>query len=190
MTNRIDVYTKNIEPNDRIDEYVNKKVAKLEKFLNTIDETRIDLSHVKSARNAMDRYVAQITIRGKGIILRTEERAEDVFAAIDKAVDKMQRQISRFKGKHYRGRGDGTPASELGESFEEIIPEDVDETEPVIERRKQFNLVPMDELEAIEQMKLLGHENFFIFYNVNTNGINVLYTRRDGSYGLIEPKVV
>jgi putative sigma-54 modulation protein len=187
MTNRIDVYTKNIDTNDRIDEYVNKKVVKLEKFLNTIDETRIDLSHVKSARSSEDRYVAQITIRGKGVMLRTEERAEDIFAAIDKSIDKMQRQITRYKGKHFRGRGDGTPASGIMEDFpSEVIDE---ETEPMIVRRKQFNLAPMDELEAIEQMKLLGHENFFIFYNINTNGINVLYKRRDNSFGLIEPKI-
>lgn len=188
MTNRIDVYTKNIEANDRIDEYVNKKVVKLEKFLNTIDETRIDLSHVKSARNANDRYVCQMTIRGKGVLLRTEERAEDIFTSIDKSLEKMQRQISRYKGKHFKGRGDGTPASGVMEDF---LPEPIeeDELEPEIVRRKQFNLVPMDELEAIEQMKLLGHENFFVFYNVDTNGINVLYKRRDDTYGLIEPKV-
>ena len=67
----------------------------------------------------------------------------------------------------------------------------IDEVEeiPVIARRKSFTMTPMDELEAVEQMKLLGHENFFVFYNANTNAINVLYTRRDGSYGLIEPKV-
>ena len=63
------------------------------------------------------------------------------------------------------------------------------EEEPVIARRKQFTLIPMDENEAIEQMKLLGHEDFFVFYNVNTNAINVLYHRRDGSYGLIEPQL-
>ena len=187
MTNRIDVYTKNIEASDRIDEYVNKKAVKLEKFLNTIDDTRIDLSYVKSARNANDRYVCQITIRGKGVLLRSEERAEDIFASIDKSLDKMQRQISRFKGKHYKGRGDGTPASGIIEDFMEEPVEE--ESEPVIARKKQFDLVPMDELEAIEQMKLLGHENFFVFYNINTNGINILYKRRDDSYGLIEPKV-
>lgn len=64
-----------------------------------------------------------------------------------------------------------------------------EEPTPIIARRKEFTLVPMDELEAIEQMKLLGHENFFVFYNVNTNAINILYTRRDGTYGLIEPKL-
>jgi putative sigma-54 modulation protein len=187
MANRIDVYTKNIEPNDRIDDYVNKKVAKLEKFLSTIDDTRIDLSHNKSARSAVDRYVAQITIRGKGVLLRSEERAEDIFAAIDKSVDKMQRQIKRFKGKHFRGRGDGTPASAIIEDFEDVLEDD--EIDTSIVRRKQFNLVPMDELEAIEQMKLLGHENFFIFYNVDSNSINILYKRRDDTYGLIDPKI-
>ena len=60
---------------------------------------------------------------------------------------------------------------------------------PVIARRKVFTLTPMDELEAVEQMKLLGHDNFFVFYNANTNQINVLYRRRDGQYGLIEPKI-
>ncbi len=149
--------------------------------------TRVELAYLKSARSASDRQVAQITLRGKGFILRSEERADDLFTAIDAAVDKMQRQISRYKGKRQHGRGDGTPASEVA------VPIDGDSEEgealPLIARRKVFTMVPMDELEAVEQMKLLGHENFFVFYNVNSNAINVLYTRRDGSYGLIEPKI-
>ncbi len=129
--------------------------------------------------------MAQITVRGKGFILRSEERADDIFAAMDTAVEKMQRQIERYKGKHYKGRGDGKSAAEVVE----VVPpeEDTGEIGPIIARRKTFRLQPMSELEAIEQMLLLGHENFFIFYNVNTNSINVLYHRRDGSYGLIEP---
>jgi putative sigma-54 modulation protein len=67
--------------------------------------------------------------------------------------------------------------------------EESGELGPVIARRKRFVLVPMDEMEALDQMGLLGHENFFVFYNVNTNGINILYRRRDGTYGLIEPEV-
>jgi putative sigma-54 modulation protein len=66
---------------------------------------------------------------------------------------------------------------------------DEGETLPMIVRRKAFNLVPMDEMEALEQMMQLGHENFFVFYNADTNSINVLYRRRDGSYGLIDPKL-
>ncbi len=186
MDLKIDIFTRNMDVNDRLQEYVEKKVSKIGRVLTGVEETRVDLAYIKSARNSSDRQVAQITIRGKGFILRTEERADDIFAAIDESVEKMQRQISRYKGKKERGRGDGTPASavapepEIVEEFEEA---------PYIARRKSFTLVPMNELEAIEHMKLLGHENFFVFYNANTNTINVLYTRRDGTYGLIEPNV-
>ncbi len=186
MALSIELYGRNIEITERIRDYVEKKVSKLDRFLNNIEETRVDLAHVKSARSASDRQVAQITIRGRGFILRAEERADDIFAAIDAALDKMQRQIERYKGKRQRGRGDGVSAAEVVAATSEIEEE---ETAPVIARRKDFTLTPMDEAEAIEQMTLLGHENFFIFYNANTSAINVLYRRRDGSYGLIEPKL-
>jgi putative sigma-54 modulation protein len=186
MANNVDIFAKNLKVTDRLEEYVNKKITKLYRYLNDIEETRVDLSYVKSARNASDRQVAQITIRGRGYILRTEERADDIFAAIDESVEKMQRQIARLKGKRQRGRGDGTPLSEIAAELPEL--EDVEEV-PEIARRKTFTLVPMDELEAVEQMKLLGHENFFVFYNMNNKNINVLYRRRDGSYGIIEPKI-
>ena len=145
----------------------------------------MDLAYVKSARSSTDRQVAQITVRGKGFILRSEERADDIFAAMDTAVEKMQRQIERYKGKHYKGRGDGKSAAEVVEAVP--LEEETGETGPIIARRKTFHLQPMSEMEAIEQMLLLGHENFFIFFNVNSKSINVLYHRRDGSYGLIEP---
>jgi putative sigma-54 modulation protein len=185
MNAKVEIIGKNMEVTDRIEEYINKKIAKLDRFLTNLDEVRIDLGFIKSARSAADRQVAQITIRGKGYILRTEERADDLFTAFDAAMEKMQRQIERFKGKRYHGRGDGKSTAELTE--EPVI---VDETEqPLIVKRKSFHLVPMDEIEAIEQMKLLGHEDFFVFYNASTNTINVLYHRRDGSYGLITPEV-
>jgi putative sigma-54 modulation protein len=187
MALEVAIFPKNIELTDRINEYVSKKIAKLDRFLSDIDETRVDLSYLKSARNPSDRQIAQITIRGRGYILRTEERSEDIFSAIDAALDKMQRKIERFKGKRGRGRGDGTPTAEV--SPEPVIGLDEVSEAPVIARRKTFSLVPMDEMEAIEQMSLLGHENFFVFFNVGTNSINILYHRRDGSYGLIEPKL-
>lgn len=171
---------------DRISEYVNKKISKLDRYLSDIEETRVDLDYQKSARNPSDRQVAQITIRGRGYILRTEERSDDIFAAVDLALDKMQRKIERLKGKRTRGRGDGTPTSEVASVEVETGEENLEE-QPVIARHKTFNLVPMDEMEAIEQMIRLGHENFFVFYNANTNSVNVLYRRRDGTYGLIEP---
>jgi putative sigma-54 modulation protein len=186
MSLEIDVYARNMDVTDRITDYIHKKAAKLDRHLGDIDETRVDLAYIKSARNAADRQVAQMTIRGRGFILRVEERADDIFAAIDLAFDKMDRQIERLKGKRSRGRGDGTPASEVAP---EIVEADETPQHPGIVRRKQFTLHPMDEQEALEQMVLLGHENFFIFYNANTNAINVLYHRRDGSYGLIDPIV-
>ena len=185
MALEVAIFPKNMDMTDRINEYVNKKILKLDRYLSDIEETRVDLDYQKSARNPSDRQVAQITIRGRGYILRTEERSDDIFAAVDLALEKMQRKIERFKGKRTRGRGDGTPTSEV--VTEVPIPADEGEEAPVLARRKTFSLVPMDELEAIEQMIRLGHENFFVFYNANTNSVNVLYRRRDGTYGLIEP---
>ena len=186
MDPKIEIFARNLEVTDRIKDYVTKKVSKLDRFLTNIEDTRIDLVFEKSARSAADRQVAQITLRGKGFILRTEERADDLFAAIDAAVEKMQRQIARLKGKREIGRGDGTPASEVARV--EIEP-DEDVLPATIVRRKQFTLVPMDEMEAMEQMALLGHENFFVFFNAATSKVNVLYRRRDGNYGLIEPEI-
>jgi putative sigma-54 modulation protein len=187
MAVKVDVFARNMEVTDRIHDYVEKKFSKLDRYLPDIEETRVDLAYVKSARSAADRQVAQVTLRGKGYILRSEERADDIYAAIDTVVEKLQRQIERFKGKRHRGRGDGASAADIAEASTE--PEEAEGEGPVIARRKQFTLVPMDEMEAIEQMTLLGHEDFFIFYNVQTNAINVLYHRRDGTYGLIEPKI-
>ncbi len=184
MTLEVDIYTRNLNLSERIEEYVNKKVGKLDRYLSSIDEARVDLAHSKSARNANDRYVAQITVRGRGFILRAEESADTIFTAIDMALDKMQRRIRRYKDKRYQGRRE--PRIEE-EAFAELPPEE--DEEPLIVRRKRFTLIPMDEQEAIEQMKLLGHDNFFIFYNANTNAVNVLYRRRDGAYGLIEPEI-
>ncbi len=183
MVQKMEINVKNTELTDRLKDYIEKKVPRLERLLPEIDTLKFNLSYAKSARNRVDREVVEITITGRGFILRTEESGADMLTAVDKAVDKMQRQIERFKGKRARGRGDGTPASEV------VVAEVVDETEQPskIVRRKTFTLVPMDEEEAIEQMALLGHEDFFIFHNANTNTINVLYKRKDGDYGLIEP---
>ena len=182
MALEIGIYTKDLELTDRIQDYATKKVGKLERFLSDIGECRVDLSYAKTARNATDRFIAQITIRGKGFILRSEERSDNIFAAIDATVDKMTRQINRFKGKHWRKRV-GEPEIVTPETVEEIE-EDVTH---LIVRRKTFNLEPMHEEEALEQLILLGHDAFFVFYNVATERVNVLYRRRDGSYGLIDP---
>lgn len=183
----VDITVRNMELTDRVHDYVVKKVSKLDRYLNGIEEARVDLAQAKSARSATDRQVAQITVRGKGFILRAEERSDNIYSAIDTALDKIQRRIYRYKGKRYRGRYDVPEFEEPSIDLEEL--EEEVEVIPVIARRKKFSLVPMDEMEAIEQMELLGHENFFIFFNGNSNSINVLYKRRDGTYGLIEPEV-
>ena len=187
MTQKIETVARNMRLTDNIRDYVEKKAAKLERFLQEIDEIRVELSHIKSARSALNRQVAQITVHGKGFILRSEERADDIHAAFDAALEKVQRQIDRYKGKHYHGRGDGRSAAEV---LEEDLP--VDETGellPLIARRKKFIVLPMNEDEAVEQMRLLGHDNFFVFFNAEQNSIQVLYRRRNGTYGLIEPVV-
>jgi len=187
MTQKIETVARNMRLTDNIRDYVEKKATKLERFLQEIDEIRVELSHVKSARSALDRQVAQITVHGKGFILRSEERADDIHAAFDAALEKVQRQIDRYKGKHYHGRGDGRSAAEV---LEEDLPvDDTGELLPLIARRKKFIVLPMNEDEAVEQMRLLGHDNFFVFFNAEQNSIQVLYRRRNGTYGLIEPIV-
>ena len=188
MANNVEVVARNMRLANNTREYVEKKTAKLDRYLQEIDEVRVELSHVKAARNATDRQVAQITVHGKGFILRTEERADDLHAAFDTALDKMQRQIDRYKGKHFHGRGDGRSAAEVVDQ-EELPVDETGELLPLIARRKKFVLLPMNVDEAVEQMRLLGHDNFFVFFNAEQNSIQVLYKRRNGTYVLIEPVV-
>jgi putative sigma-54 modulation protein len=187
MTQKIETVARNMRLTDNVREYVEKKATKLERYLQEIEEVRVELSHIKSARSALDRQVAQITVHGKGFILRSEERADDIRAAFDTALDKIQRQIDRYKGKRHRGRGDGRSAADVVE--EDLPVDDTGELLPLIARRKKFIVLPMTEDEAVEQMRLLGHDNFFVFFNAEQNSIQVLYRRRNGTYGLIEPVV-
>lgn len=179
----------------RLRGYVEKKVGRLDRYLPDIAEARVDLTVEKSARDANDRQVAQLTVRSRrGTWLRAEERTADMFSSIDAVLEKMYRQIERYKGKRRRGRGDGAEVGALVAQLEaetapggEFTPEA--DSGPRIVRRKRFALPPMDEEEAIEQMELLGHDNFFVFYNAGTNAISVLYRRKDGNLGLIEPEL-
>ncbi len=183
MSSKTDIYVKNLELSQDLNDYVDKKTSRLDRYLNQIDEKRIDLTFVKTAREPINRFVAQITLRGRGFILRAEERSSDIKTAVDQVLNKIERQIERYKGKKYRSQSGAIPVSELLKEVSD------NQQKPLIARRKKFRLIPMDELEAIEQMNLLGHEDFFIFFNANSNAINVLYKRRDGSYGLIEPEL-
>jgi putative sigma-54 modulation protein len=191
MSIDVEVQANGFSVNDRLEDYVHKKAGKLDKYLAEVEGARVELSYHKTARQASDRFVAQITLRGKKVLLRAEERADDAFIAFDAAIDKVQRRMEKFKGKRNRGKD----RVSMGEAAMEIIEEELAEElamdePPQIARRKHFTLYPMNELEALEQMDLLGHEDFFIFFNMETNSVNVLYHRRDGSYGLIDTEVV
>lgn len=186
---QVTIYTRNMNLRDVTEDYVNKKVGKFKRHLPIIDEIRVDLSHEKNARDANDRNSAQITLMGKKLLLRVEERSSDLMAAIDLAVEKMDRQIHRYKGKNWNKKHSHSP---LPDEFLDLPDFDIEEDEeeiPEIVRRKEFIIYPMDELEALAQMKMLGHENFFIFYNANSSKVNVLYKRRNGTYGLIDPEI-
>jgi len=189
MAQKVEIVARNMKLADNLKDYIEKKTVKLDRHLQDIEEIHVEVSHVKSARSAADRQVAQLTVHGKGFILRTEERADDIHAAFDTALDKMQRQVERFKGKRHRGRGDGRSAAEVVEEEQLPVDEESGELLPLIARRKKFGILPMNEEEAVEQMRLLGHDNFFIFFNAEQNSIQVLYRRRNGTYGLIEPVV-
>jgi len=186
MAFELEISARNMEVTDRIRDYINKKVVKLDRYLNDIDEIKVDLAFAKSARSSTDRNIAQITARGRGFILRSEERADEIFAAFDIALEKMQRQVERYKGKRQKGRIDKSNSVRF---ISQPVDSEDDEDIQVIARRKEFELIPMSEEESLEQMKLLAHENFFIFFNIGTNAINVLYKRRDGTFGIIEPTV-
>jgi len=175
---------KNIEINDTIRKYVEKKIGRLDRYLPNIIDGRVELTVAEGARAAEDRQIAQVTLRTKKVILRAEEASSDIFASIDAVFEKMQRQVDRYKGKRWAKReAESTPAGEIPE-----VEEETPDEPPYVVRVKQFRMVPMDETEAIDQMELLGHD-FFVFFNANLNQVNVMYRRRNGEYGLIQPEL-
>ena len=181
---RTEISIRGMSIGEKLRKLIHTKGVKLERYIHGIQEVRIDLHHNKSARDASDRYKAQITVIGNRFILRSEERSADIRSAFDSAIGKMQSRISKYKGKQFNKKGDGS--SIIDADIKEMELKYVEDSIPEIVRRKRFELFPMDENEALEQMKLLDHDKFFLFFNVESNSMNVLYKRRDGNYGLIE----
>ena len=183
----LSVNGRNMEVTTRLRNYVEKKTVKLDRYMPDLAEVHVDLSET-NARSAVERQVAQITIRdNRGTILRAEERSNDMFASIDAVVDKLYRQISRYRGKRrskWRGGSDGEELV-IGEPLP-LEEEIVDSDQPGIVRTKRFTMRPMSSEEAVDQIELLGHD-FFVFYNADTQAVNVLYRRRDSNYGLLQP---
>jgi len=187
MTTVVEIQPRNLHLTENLEKHVNLKVDKLDRHLPQLENVHVDIAFHRAARNAGDKFSAEITARGKGgLLLRSEVYAEEAQLAFDGALDKLERQIERFKGKHYHGRGDGRSAAEAMES---ILDEDTGELSPLVAKRKRFLLAPMSEEEAVMQMRDLGHENFFVFFNAATSRINVVYRRRNGSYGIIDPEM-
>lgn len=181
------IHSRNMEVTDRLHDYVEKKTGRLDRYLPSLAEVRVDLAE-ENTRSAIERQVAQITIRDeRGTILRAEERSNDMFASVDAVVDKLYRQINRYRGKRRRvRRGGGDDFSELEPLIaDEELLEELEEG-PNIVRRKRFPLQPMSPEEAIEQMELLGHD-FFLFFNPEEESVNLVYKRHDGDYGLLMP---
>jgi putative sigma-54 modulation protein len=190
MTATVVVNGRNIGVSDNVREYAERKMSKLDHYLPEINEVRVDIAVERTAKAADDRQVVQVTVPLKRTLLRSEERSGDIMTSIDAALDKLQRQIERYKTKQRRGRGNGVDASQAVLEADPEVEVDTDEpASPQIVRRKQFPIIPMTEEEAIEQMGLLEHTNFFIFFNAETAKLNVLYQRKDGNLGLIEPDV-
>ena len=159
-------------------EYITEKLGKLDKYFESpkVTECKV-LVKVKNQDQSIE-----VTVTTSKFTLRAEERHPDLYAATDLVVDKLEGQIRKNKnrlGKKYRD----VPKFEMSFDFE--VPEDEEEEVPKIIKRKEMEMKPMDEEEAIMQMELLGH-TFFVFKDIKTEKVNVLYKRLDGAYGVIE----
>ncbi|MDC3416136.1 ribosome hibernation-promoting factor, HPF/YfiA family [Aquibacillus salsiterrae] len=175
----------NVEVTNAIKEYVEKKVGKLERYFDTPPTSDVNVNI--SVYN--DEQQIEVTIPMTNLLLRGEERHIDLYAAIDLVVDKLERQIRKYKTKVNRKfRQNGAPKHVFAQMEREALAvKDVeDEDEIEIVRTKRFDLKPMDSEEAILQMDMLGHA-FYVFTNAITGDTNVVYRRKDGRYGLIEP---
>ncbi|GGP06936.1 ribosome hibernation-promoting factor, HPF/YfiA family [Oceanobacillus neutriphilus] len=184
---KFNIRGENIEVTSAIREYVEKKISKLERYFDSapISDVHVNLSVYN------DEQRIEVTIPMTNLLLRAEVQHIDLYAAVDLAVDKLERQIRKYKTKINRKfKQNGSPKHAFAELEKEarLATEENNESDIEIVRTKRFNLKPMDSEEAILQMDMLGHA-FFVFTNDQSGDTNVVYKRRDGKYGLIEPHV-
>jgi len=170
---------RNLEITDAIRAYLEKKLSRLGRYYDGAREAKVVLSMAASP-HVERRAKAEIQINVPGGIVRVEEADPDLYAAIDRAVEVLEKQLKRFKGRLAARRREAPPPP----PEEPAAPE---EEEPVIVRVKRFEMKPMTPEDAAVQMEALGH-TFFVFKNADTGQINVIYRRKDGNYGLIEPR--
>jgi len=171
---KVQVRGKNIQVTPALRDYVEKRLGKLDRFLDNLGEA------VATLVVEGDSHKIEVTLPVNGMLLRGEEATGEMYSSVDLVVEKMERQIERYKGKINRRSNRGI--ADLAEVADKIE----DETPKVI-KTKRFAIKPMALDEAIMQMNLLGHD-FFVFSNAETEQTNVVYKRKDGNYGLIEPE--
>ena len=174
------VYTgKGLEVSEGLKARVEKKLGKMERYFNQEADATILFKQQKGARN-----IVEITVSVGGLILRAEECSNDMYLSIDRAVDKLESQMRRYRTKLDKHLRDAR-----AEVFEVAAPEAVyEEANYDVVRVKKFTVKPMSVEDAITQMELLGHD-FFLFMNEETEIMSVLYRRNDGSYGLLQPEL-
>ncbi|PIC65894.1 ribosomal subunit interface protein [Sporosarcina sp. P16a] len=173
----------NVEVTPAIREYVEKKVEKLERYfsegVNATANVNLKVYSDKQTK-------VEITIPMKNLTLRAEERHNDMYAAVDLIVDKLERQIRKYKTRVNRKSREREGVAAFFQSVDSNNTEVLeDDAEFDVVRTKQFDLKPMDQEEAILQMNMLGH-SFFIFTDADSDGTHIVYKRKDGKYGLIE----
>lgn len=181
---KFNIRGENIEVTNALKEYVEKKVGRIERYFDTppTSEVNVTMKVVKDAHSI------EVTVQLPGVVLRGEEANEDMYAAIDLVVEKIERQIRKHKTKINRKfRQEGSLRTLFKEEVSTNHVSTEEEEELQLVRTKRFNIKPMDIEEAILQMDMLGH-SFFVFSNSESEEVNVVYKRKDGRYGLIEPE--
>jgi len=173
---------RNLEVSEAIRAYAEQKLAKLERQL---QDPRVELElAVERNPSIAANHVAEATIWTKGPVLRAREASSDMRASIDQLVEKLERQVTRYREQ---GRSRRRRAPRANGPTPDVTPVVADEDEPVIVKTKQFAVKPMGPEEAVLQLELIGHD-FFVFRNPDSGDANVVYRRKDGNYGLIEPQ--
>ena len=178
---RIDIRGDKIKVTDAIRSHIEEKIGKLDQYFDHAEELKAFV--VIRVKN--DKQTIEVTIPTDKFILRGEEEDKDLYAAIDLVTDKLERQIRKNKTRLNKQNSDNK-LKEFNFDYDSL-PDDEDNEEEQIVKRKKLEMKPMDEEEAILEMNLLGHA-FFVYKDIDTNNVNVLYKRKDGNYGLIETK--
>jgi putative sigma-54 modulation protein len=180
---RLQVKGRNVEVSDSIRRYAEDKLGKLERQL--ADPTQVELEiAIEHNPSIADNHIAEATIWTKGPTLRAREASASYEASIDQLVEKLERQVKRYREKRSRKE---TVRRANGHSSSDEPNFSVEQLEQMIVKSKQFDLQPLTPDEAALELELVGHD-FFVFKNVDTGKTNVVYRRRAGAYGLIEPQ--